>query len=235
MNVSTTLSITAFLFALSVSGTLAQDARGTEVVSDKSVMAEQKSKSSFANRIKRYHIVNGDVLELSFEFSPEFNQVVTVQPDGYITLRDIGDVRVAGQTVPELTSSLQAAYSKILYQPTISIALKDFERPYFVAGGQLARPGKYDLRGATTLVQAITMAGGFTEKSKHSQVLLFRRVSDQWTEARVFDLKKMLHQQNLAEDPYLEPGDMLFVPQNTISKIARYIPHTSVGTYVNPF
>jgi hypothetical protein len=65
-------------------------------------------------------------------------------------------------------------------------------------------------------------------------VVLFRRVSDQWTEARVLDVKKMLNAGNLSEDYILRPGDMIYVPQNTISKIARFIPTSSVNTYFSP-
>ena len=78
------------------------------------------------------------------------------------------------------------------------------------------------------------MAGGFTERSKHSQVVLFRRVSDSWTEARVLDVKKMLSEKDLREDPFLRPGDMLFVPQNRISKFAHYIPTSGLSLYTNP-
>src|SRR5205807_719649 len=107
----------------------------------------------------------------NFELSPEFNQTaVTVQPDGFISLRAVGDIKVDGQTVPVLTQTLKTAYSKILHDPIISVVLKDFEKPYFIADGQLGRPGKYDLRGSVTLTEAIAMAGGFNDSAKHSQV-----------------------------------------------------------------
>jgi polysaccharide export outer membrane protein len=169
---------------------------------------------------------------VNFELSPEFNQTVTVQPDGFISLRGVGDVRVAGDTVPELTEILRQAYAKILSDPLISVLLKDFEKPYFVADGQVGKPGKYELRGQTTITQAIAVAGGFTEASKHSQVLLFRRIDDQWTEAKIINVKKMEKSGNLTEDPFLHPGDMLFVPKNTMSKIQKFIPNGSVGAFV---
>jgi len=183
-------------------------------------------------RYPRYKVQAGDQFDVNFELSPEFNQTVTVQPDGFITLRGVGDLHVADETVPELTETLRKAYSGILHDPLISLVLKDFEKPYFIADGQLGKPGKYDLRGDTTLTQAIAMAGGFTESSKHSQVLLFRRVSDQWTEAKIFNVKKMEHEGNLSEDPFLHPGDMVFVPKNAFSKIQKFIPSGNVGTYV---
>jgi polysaccharide export outer membrane protein len=182
-------------------------------------------------RYPRYKIGSGDSFDVSFELSPEFNQTVTVQPDGFITLRGVGDVNVAGQNVPELTQTLKNAYSKILNDPQIVIMLKDFEKPYFIADGQVGRPGKYDLRGDVTVTAAVAMAGGFTEAAKHSQVLLFRRVSDEWMEAKIINVKKMLKDGDLHEDLHLHPGDMIVVPKNTISKLQRYIPSSSMGAF----
>ena len=208
-----------------------------QVVSDASATkAAVGNDPQFQTRTPRYKIAPGDTFDVIFELSPEFNQTgVAVQPDGFVTLRSIGDIKVQGQTVPELTQTLRAAYGKILNNPLISVNLKDFEKPYFVADGQLGRPGKYDLRGDVTLTQAIAIAGGFTDNSKHSQVLLFRRVSDQWMEAKVINVKKMEKTGNLSEDPLLHPGDMLFVPKNTISKIDKFFPTASMGTFFRPY
>jgi polysaccharide biosynthesis/export protein len=196
--------------------------------------ASARTAAGFNQRSPRYEIETGDSFDLNFEFVPGFNQTLIVQPDGFVSLRGIGDVKVAGKTVPELTRDLCRDYGKIMVSPELVVILKDFDKPYFVATGQVQRPGKYDLRGNTTLTEAIAEAGGFTEKSKHSQVLLFRRVSDKWSEARVIDVKKMLHAKDLEEDPVLQAGDMIVVPQNRISKIARFLPTPSLSTYVNP-
>jgi polysaccharide export outer membrane protein len=182
----------------------------------------------------RYRINSSDTLDVIFEQTPEFNQTVTVQPDGYITLREIGDLPAAGQTLPELRESIRSAYSKIFQHPDISIVPKDFEKPYFVVGGQVGKPGKFDLRSDTTLTQAIAIAGGFTDASKHSQVILFRRVSDEWTEAKIIDVKKMMSAKDLREDPELKPGDMVYVPKNAISKIKPFLPTSSVGAFASP-
>jgi polysaccharide export outer membrane protein len=121
-----------------------------------------------------------------------------------------------------------------LHDPVINVVMKDFAKPYFIAGGEIAHPGKYDLRDDTTLTQAVAIAGGFTQASKHSQVLLFRRVSNDWAEVKVLNVKKMFQAGNLTEDLHLQPGDMFFVPQNRISKIKPFIPYSSVGMGLNP-
>jgi polysaccharide export outer membrane protein len=91
------------------------------------------------------------------------------------------------------------------------------------------------LRGDTTVTQAVAIAGGFNENSKHSQVLLFRRASNDWVEVRKLNVKRMLQTANLSEDPNLRPGDMLFVPKNAVSKIKRLIPASALGMYYNPY
>ena len=106
------------------------------------------------------------------------------------------------------------------------MALKDFEHPYFVAGGEVGKPGKYELRSDTTVIEAVQIAGGVTHEAKHSQVLLFRRVNDDLVEARVFNLKKMLKDRSLGEDSQLRPGDLVFrspkfhLEDRTVSKQA---------------
>jgi polysaccharide biosynthesis/export protein len=183
----------------------------------------------------RYQLRISDVVEISFRFTPEYNQTVTIQPDGFINLRDLPDLRVDGKTIPELLQILQKSYSKILHDPEVTVVLKDFEKPYFIANGELGHPGKYELRDDTTVMEAIGIAGGFNEKSKHSQVLLFRRLSDEWTEVKKIDMKKMLKTADLSEDLHLRPGDMIYVPKNTMSKIKQYLPTSSVGAYAYPW
>lgn len=185
----------------------------------------------FAERNPRYRLRPGDVLDLTFELSPELNQQISVQPDGFVTLKQVGDFHVAGESVPEFTESVKSAYGKFLHEPMITVSLKEFEKPFFTAGGMIAHPGKYEMRGDVTLVEALQQAGGFTEESKHSQVLLFRRVSQDWAQAKVIDVKKMLNQKTLAEDIHLQPGDMIFVPQNRISKMRKFIPTAGLGMY----
>lgn len=192
------------------------------------------SRPVLGERHPRYTLQAGDSFDLSFDLSPEFNQSLTVQPDGYVSLRGVGDVHVAGQTVPQLTETLKKSYGKILNDPIISVFLKDFEKPYFTVDGQVGRPGKYDLRGDTTVTQALAVAGGVSASAKHSQVLLFRHVSDQWVEARILNYKKMMKDGNLSEDVYLHPGDMLYVPKNTYSKIQQFMPSANLGTYLRP-
>jgi len=180
-----------------------------------------------------YRLNRSDVVALSFTLSPELDQTLTVQPDGCVFLKDAGSVLARGLTLDEFRLAVRQAYTGYLHDPQVAVALKEFEHPYFVAGGEVGHPGKYELRTDTSLLEAVQIAGGFTHEARHSQVVLFRHVNDDLVEARVFDMKKMLKEKTVSEAPRLRPGDLVFVPQNSISKIERFISKPSLSMYVS--
>ncbi len=181
-----------------------------------------------------YRLRPSDVVDISFTVAPEFNQTLTVQPDGYVMLKDAGMVEVQGLNLEQFEAAVQKAYQGYLHDPQAAVALKDFDRPYFIVGGEVGKPGKYELRSDTTVAEAVEIAGGLTQQAKHSQVVLFRRVNDDLVETRLLNLKRMLKQPSLKEDAHLRPGDLVFVPQNEISKIARYLTRPSLSMYMSP-
>src|SRR2546423_10343873 len=75
---------------------------------------------------ERYRLQPGDVLEVQFRYSPEFNQTVTVQPDGYITLEIAGDLKIAGFTVNQTREAILRQARTRLQDPVATIMLKEF-------------------------------------------------------------------------------------------------------------
>lgn len=197
-------------------------------------VSENESPALTGERRPLYRLRKSDSLEIRFTFSPEFDQEVTVLPDGFVSLKGVGDVNAEGLTVAELRDVVRQAYAATLREPEVNVILKDFEKPFFLAAGQVARPGKYELRSPTTVTEAIAIAGGFNEAARHSQVVVFRRILDGVVETHVLNVKAMLASRNLEEDMELRPGDMLFVPQNRISKIRKFLPASSLSTFFSP-
>jgi polysaccharide export outer membrane protein len=180
--------------------------------------------AGFNDRSPRYELVPGDTLNLHFEFTPELDQqAVPVQPDGFVSLKNLGDLQVSGKTLPEARQLIMQSYGKILREPQITVTLQDFSKPYFVAAGYFNRPGKYDLRGPTTLTEAVAVAGGFRDGAKHSEVWVFHRLRDGTVQSKKVDVKQMLAKANLTEDLRLLPGDTIYVPQGMLSKIERFV------------
>ena len=100
-------------------------------------------------RYPRYIIQRSDVLLLTFPLSPELNQTVTVQPDGFVNLQTAGSVHIQGMTVPEVMEAVKKAYTGILNSPIVNVDLEDYQKPFFTVSGQVGKPGQYDLRTET--------------------------------------------------------------------------------------
>jgi polysaccharide export outer membrane protein len=194
-----------------------------------------QDRPALQHRNPRYKVMKNDVITVSFPLSPELNQKVTVLPDGYIILLNAGSVYIQGMTVPEITEALKKAYSGILHDPIIDVDLVDFQRPYFVALGQVTKPGQYDLRYDMTVTQAVAVAGGFAPTAK-TQLLLYHPISPTMMEVKRLNIKDILNGKNVNEEAHLSPGDMIFVPEKAITKFRKYVPYSfgagySVGYY----
>ncbi len=183
---------------------------------------------------ERYRLQPGDVLEIQYRYSPEFNQTVTVQPDGYITLEVGGDLKVAGMTVDQTRQAILKKASTRLQDPIATIILKEFQKPYFVVAGEVAQPGKIEMRERVTAIQAIMLAGGMKESAKSSQVVVFRKINSDIAEVKLLNLKTIRRTSDLENDLTLQPGDMVFVPRDKISKIERFMRLASVAAFMAP-
>jgi polysaccharide biosynthesis/export protein len=189
----------------------------------------------FSARDPRYLLQPSDVLEIHYRYSPEFDQTVTVQPDGFVGLPLVGDMKLQGLTIDQAKAAILDKAGQRLKDPEITVVLKEFEKPYFTVGGEVGAPGRFEMRGPVTALQAISMAGGFKNVSaKHSKVILYRRVGPDLAKAEILDLKAAMSPSSTEALANLRSGDMLIVPQNNISKIERMIKLTNVGAYI-PF
>jgi protein involved in polysaccharide export with SLBB domain len=193
--------------------------------------AQNNGQPEIQHRDTRYRLCASDVIALTFPLTPEFDQTINIQPDGFASLAGAGDVRLEGLTIDESIAAIRTAYAGVLHDPLITVELKDFNRPYFIVSGEVGRPGKYDLRGDTRATEAIAIAGGFNDASKHSAVLLFRKVNNDWYEVKPLNLKRILQGHEVNEDPEIRAGDMLYVPQNMVSKVKKFIPSSGLGAY----
>ncbi len=182
----------------------------------------------------RYRLQPGDVIEVQYRYSPEFNQTITVQPDGYISLEIGGDMKVAGFTIEETRQAILRQASKRLQDPVATIVLKEFQRPYFVVAGEVATPGRIEMRERVTAIQAIMLAGGMKETAKSSQVVVFRKINSDMAEVKLLNLRSIRRTSDLENDLTLQAGDMVFVPRDKISKIERFMKLASVAAFMAP-
>ncbi len=206
---------------------------GAENSGNTAAVGQESTVPGFARREDRYRIQPGDVVEFQFRFTPEFNQSVRVQPDGYVPLQEAGELKIGGMTVQEARDATVQAYSEKLRDPVVSVILKEFSMPHYIVGGEVGKPGRYDLRGEIMLSEAIQVAGGFGPGAQTNEVLLFRRVSKDWVETRRINFKEAL-QNGLREDVALKPGDSIYVSRSKLGKVQKFMEASKLGLFFNP-
>lgn len=182
----------------------------------------------------RYTVRGGDYINVNFTLATQFNESVPVRPDGYVALIGAPEVYVMDKTMAQVSDEVTKAYAGILSEkPLLSVSVRNFENPYFVVGGEVKRPGKYFLHGDTTMAQSIAIAGGFNgATAKDSSALLLRRVSQDYVQARVIDLK-YIDKGQVYDDMHLRSGDLVFIPKNGLSKVQPFINYFLVYSVFN--
>jgi polysaccharide biosynthesis/export protein len=181
-----------------------------------------------------YQIQPNDVLEVRFPLTPEFNQTVTVDTSGQIYLPELGPIRASGMNIEQFRSEVVAAASKRLVNPQVSVNLKDFDKPHFFVEGEVTSPGRFEYRPDISALDAVALAGGFKVSARKSKVFLVRKVDGNASETRILNLKELIDHGKLQEAALLQPGDIIFVTQDSLSKIERLTRLGTFGAIYNP-
>jgi len=182
----------------------------------------------------RYTLHVGDVLDLNYRLTPEYNQSITIQPDGYASLNIAGNLHLEGLTLDQAHDLIVKKDSERLNDPELNLMLSSFQRPYVVVGGEVLQPGRIDLRENMTAMQAVVMAGGFKLSAKDTRIIVFRHINSDMGEVRELNLHNINKTSQLEQDMVLEPGDMLLVPANKMEHFARYMHSFSFSSSINP-
>jgi polysaccharide export outer membrane protein len=133
---------------------------------------------------------------------------VVVRPDGKISLPLVNDVQAAGLTPLELRDVLTKKLADYMPTPEVSIIVSDIKSFKVTVIGEVARPGRYELKGWTTVLDVLALAGGFTQFASRSSIVILQ--SDGKTVKRIpFNFNKVAGGQ---ENFYLRNGDIVLVP-----------------------
>jgi polysaccharide export outer membrane protein len=147
------------------------------------------------------------------------SQFVTVTPEGTIQLPGIGSVYVQGLTLEELQREIEARYAaKYGVGLSVTPLLNERAPSYVFLGGEVRSPGRYTLEGPTTVMQAITLAGGWNIGGNTNQIVVFRRDENWCLKATKIDLFKPLYGKDPCpvNDIWLRDNDLVIVPKRPI-------------------
>jgi polysaccharide export outer membrane protein len=182
-----------------------------------------------------YKIGPLDVLEVAVFKVPDLSRTVQVGEDGTITYPLIGQVHAAGRTAHDVEVDLkQKLGEKYLRSPQINVLVKEYNSQRVTISGAVKTTGVYAIKGRTTLLQVISMAGDIDLSTASGDVVVFRTVDDQRSAAR-FDAD--LIKNGKAEDPEVLPGDVIVVDTSAtkvaLSNVLRVLPlATSAAIFV---
>ncbi|MHC5119147.1 MAG: polysaccharide biosynthesis/export family protein [Planctomycetota bacterium] len=175
-----------------------------------------------ASAPKAYTLSPGDMLDIKFFYTPELNETQAVRPDGQIALQIIGEVTAEGKTPAELRGLLKRLYAPHLKDPEISIIVRSFSNNRIFVGGQVLLPGPIDMSGQMTALEAIIQAGGIDYEDAEVKNIVVIRHHDGTRYGYLLNMEPMLEGKE-AQPFFLEPKDIVYVPQTQIAKVNQWI------------
>ncbi|BBD09274.1 Polysaccharide export protein [Desulfovibrio ferrophilus] len=153
----------------------------------------------------------GDQIDVSVWNDPVLSKNLLVRPDGMISFPLIGDVSVAGKTVPQVRKVLEESISKFVPNSPVTVILVTLGSAKVFVVGKVASPGEYVMNGRTTVIQAIAMAGGLTTFAEREGISVLREAPEGLV-AFPFDYAEIEAGRNLRQNMELKPGDTVVVP-----------------------
>jgi polysaccharide export outer membrane protein len=163
-----------------------------------------------------YRLQSEDVLQITVYEQSDLDTRVRISSTGEISFPLLGKIRVVGLTVGELEEKIELLLAKdYLVNPQVQIFIEQYHVKQVSVLGAVQKPGKYDMytERETTLLEAIAMAGGFTELANVNNTRIIRNEDGQQQTilVKVSDITK----KGLKEkDIFLKAGDIIFVPES---------------------
>lgn len=170
-----------------------------------------------------YRFYPGDRFRMDVRTAPELSVELTVAPDGRITLPVIGPVMAGGQSVRELQATLEDIYANELRDPSLLITPTEFGSQKVFVGGEVKAPGVFELPGEIDVLQAIVMAGGWSEASEPTKVIVMRRQPGGAMMTRVVDARGGLARQALYDIGPLRRFDVVYVTRSAIADENQFV------------
>jgi polysaccharide export outer membrane protein len=184
--------------------------------------------------IKDYRIGTEDLLEIQVFGVDQLSRTVRVNSQGYISLPLIGTIAVSGMTSQEAESAVAARLAAdYLQNPQVSLFIKEFTTQRVTIEGAVQKPGVYPLRGETTLLRSLAIAGGQGSLSDMSEVMLFRADANGKRVAATYDVERI--RRGELEDPPVMNDDLIVVNRSVARTILKDSVFRDALDAVNPF
>src|SRR5579863_9723871 len=161
---------------------------------------------------KTYVIGENDLLEVDVWKDKEISRTLPVRPDGKISLPLIGEIQASGMTPLQLQDDIAQRLKSFLANPEVTVIVTDPRSRHFNIVGMVAKPGEYPLSQSMTVLDAISVAGGFRDFAKETKIYVLRTKPDKSQERLPFNYKDAIKGKKPENNVVLKPGDTIVVP-----------------------
>ncbi len=158
-----------------------------------------------------YRIAAEDVLDVSVWREPELQRQVIVRPDGGISLPLVGNIQAAGRTPAELEEAILQKLTTYIPDAVVTVSVLELRGLRVYVTGNVRSPGQFEVGRYIDVLQAITLAGGFTPFADKGDVQIIRRVDGRETVLK-FDYNQVERGRNLHQNIRLQTDDVVLVP-----------------------
>ncbi len=157
-----------------------------------------------------------DVLEVVVWRNPDLTRELIVRPDGMISMPLIGDVRASGLVAEQLAREIAERLKAYMESPTVSVSVRQVNSYSFYILGEVANPGKFQLKSYATVLQAIALAGGFTQFASRNNIQVIRNSANGDPLKREMHIpvryNDLLSGEGATGNFILKSGDVIVVP-----------------------
>jgi polysaccharide export outer membrane protein len=169
--------------------------------------ADHKPEAGSSVDTNSYKVGPADILNIKVWNEEKFSGPVTVHQDGKITLPLVGDLQAGDTTPKEIEKVVAEALSKYVVKPLVTVTVQEVGSKKYYLDGMASHPGEYALAVPTTVLEAISKAGGLQDFANSKKIYILRG------DKRIpFNYKDVLHGKNMQQNIQIQPGDHIVIP-----------------------
>jgi protein involved in polysaccharide export with SLBB domain len=158
----------------------------------------------------------GDVVDISFQYSTNYNTIQRIALDGTVNMNTVGPVKAAGKTLVQLQLDLADAYKSLAKDDVITVNRVMTSVAIVYVSGAVFKPGEVELSHPLTAIEAVMAAGGFDDTRARLSDVTVLRVENGVQRAYHLNLRRVLEGREAAPF-YLQPFDIVYVPVKTFN------------------
>jgi polysaccharide export outer membrane protein len=190
--------------------------KAAQISKDVSVPPQLMEKLS--NAVSSEYIIGAeDMLDITVWRNPDLSKTVQVRPDGRVSLPIIRDIVAVGKTPTQLAEEMIIKLKEYVQNPVVAVSLNQVNSSNFFVLGEVKNSGKFPLKSKTTLLQGVTVAGGFTPTAARNQLVIFRFTeAAPGTKRLTASYDEIVLRTGINENFELKPGDTIVVPSEAM-------------------